>query len=164
LHEQTDRNWKLRDLAFPFGAKYFVAWSFTGELHVYDTASGHELWHEATGVGGQIGVFLDPIGETFGYNFSQIHPYVRIRRFSDFKEVKTTSTGCSAIGPYGREFSTWELDRSQLKEAFLFDNSSSLQAVFSPSGKLLAGGNQNGTVYFVETEQLRNSLLPLMPR
>jgi WD40 repeat protein len=155
----------LRDLAFSFDAKHFVAWSFTGELHVYDTASGRELWHEATGIGQQIGVYLDPIGETFGYNFTKLHPLVRIRRFSDFQEVKTTASGCSGIAPSGHEFSTWGLepDNLDLNEALLFDNGSCLQAIFSPNGKLLAGGSENGTVYFVETEQLRNSLFPFMP-
>ncbi|MEJ0091443.1 MAG: serine/threonine-protein kinase [Limisphaerales bacterium] len=166
LHQQTDTAWMLRNLAFPFGAKYFVAWSFTGELYVYDKASGRELWHEATGIGPQIGVFLDPTGETFGYNFTQLHPYVRIRRFSDFKEVKTTASGCSGLAPSGSEFSTWgpRPDNLDWKEALPFNSGTCLQAVFSPNGKLLAAGNENGTVYFVETEQLGNSLSAFMPK
>ncbi len=166
LHQQTDTAWMLRNLAFPFGAKYFVDWSFTGELYVYDKASGRELWHEATGIGPQIGVFLDPTGETFGYNFTQLHPYVRIRRFSDFKEVKTTASGCSGLAPSGSEFSTWgpRPDNLDWKEALPFNSGTCLQAVFSPNGKLLAAGNENGTVYFVETEQLGNSLSAFMPK
>jgi WD40 repeat protein len=52
----------------------------------------------------------------------------------------------------GREFSTLP-----------FNHASCLQSVYSPNGKLLAGGSENGTVYFVDTEQLRNSLSAFMP-
>ena len=109
-------------------------------------------------------VYVDPVGETFGYSYSQHAAGVRIRRFSDFKEVKTTASGCSAIAPSGREYSTYLPDKSDLQEALPFDNGSCLQAVYSPNGKWLAGGNGNGTVYVADTQQLRTSLSLFMPK
>jgi WD40 repeat protein len=155
LLQQPVPNWILRDLALPFGAKYILAWSRSPnpEIHVYDTASGRDLWHETTEQIGDMRVYLDPIGETFGYSYSPLDGRLRIRRFTDFKEVKTIGSACSAIAPSGREFSTLS-----------FNHASCLQSVYSPNGKLLAGGSENGTVYFVDTEQLRNSLSPFMPQ
>ena len=48
LLQQPAPDWIIRDLALPFGAKYIVAWSRgpNVEIHVYDTASGRELWHD----------------------------------------------------------------------------------------------------------------------
>ena len=45
LLQQSVPSWVLRDLAFPFGAKYIVAWSCgpNTEIHVHDTASGRDL-------------------------------------------------------------------------------------------------------------------------
>ncbi len=166
LLEQSAPNWILRDLAFPFGAKYIVAWSRgpNTEIHVYDTATGHDLWHETVDKMWELHVYLDPIGETFGYAFSPLHGRVRIRRFSDFKEVKTTASGCSALAPSGREYSTYLPDKSDLEAALPFNSGSTLQAAYSPNGKLLAGGDGNGTVYFVDTEKFRASLAPFLPK
>jgi len=172
LLDQSTTNWILRNLALPFGAKYFIAWSggpfgVAKEIHVYETASGRDLWHETTERMHEMYVYLDPIGETFGYTYSQNHGHVRIRRFSDFKEVKTTASDCSGIAPFGREFSTcqWRLpDKSDLKAALPFDNGSCLQSVYSPNGELLVGGSENGTVYLVDTKPFRATLSPFMPK
>jgi serine/threonine protein kinase len=166
LLEQTNANWILRDLAIPFGANYFIAWSRGPdvEIHLYDTASGRDLWHEKTEKVSEMRVYLDPIGETFGYTYSEFRGGLRIRRFSDLKEVKTTVSSCSAIAPFGREYSTYLPDKSDLQEALPFDNGSCLEAAFSPNGRLIAGGNDNGTVYVADTQELRTSLAPFMPK
>jgi WD40 repeat protein len=169
LLKQSPPNWILRDLAFPFGAKYIVAWSRVPdvEIHVYDAASGRDLWHETTDCRGEIRVYVDPVGETFGYNYSQQHAGVRIRRFSDFKQVKIAASGCSAIAPSGREFATSFSplpDQSELQEGLPFINASCLQSAFSPNGKLIAGGNDDGTVYVADTQQLRAMLSAFMPK
>jgi hypothetical protein len=169
LLQQPAPDWIIRDLALPFGAKYIVAWSRGPDvqIHVYDTASGRELWHEKTDRMDEMRVFLDPIGETFGYTYSPLNGHLRIRRFSDFKEVKTTASDCVAIGLRGQEFATpigILPDPSEIKEALPFNYSSSLQADYSPNGKLIAGGNANGTVYVADRQQLRTSLARFMPK
>jgi serine/threonine protein kinase len=168
LLQQPTPNWILRDLALPFGAKYIVAWSRAPgvEIHVYDTASGRDLWHAKTDCLGDKQVYVDPVGKTFGYGYSRQHDGVRIMRFSDLREIKTTKWPCIAIAPFGKEFATpnWILPgKSGLKEAVPFDTDSCLRCSFSPDGKLLAGGSENGTVYVVDTQQIRTKLSPFMP-
>jgi serine/threonine protein kinase/WD40 repeat protein len=171
LHEQTAADWIPRNLAIPLGAKYFMAWSggplgVAREIHVYDTASGRDLWHQTTERRSEMHVYLDPSGETFGYSYLEGNENVRVMRFSDFTEVRTTASYCAGLAPSGREFATtaWLLpDKSDLKEALPFDHDSCLQAVFSPNGRWLAGGRDNGTVYVADTQQLRTKLAPFMP-
>lgn len=172
LQEQTGGNWILRDLAIPFGAKYFMAWSggpngVAKQIHVYDTASGRDLWHETTARMSEMHVYLDPIGETFGYTYLALHNDVRVRRFSDFSEIRAVAPYCAGIAPHGREFATLASllpDKWDLKEALPFDHGSCLQAIYSPNGKWLAGGNGDGTVYVADTEQLRARLAPFVPK
>jgi WD40 repeat protein len=174
LHEQTETNWVVRDVALPEGARRFLVWSggpkgAVRSMHVYDTETGRELWTAATErIEGDLRVCIEPRGEVFGYTASNSNSHLRLIRFSDFSELGTTAEDCDAIAPSGRGFARngWFFPDTSGKShgiPLLVDRGGASLPAFSPNGALLAWGTSEGDVFVVDTQELQRRLSSLLP-
>ena len=173
LHEQTETNWSTLDMVFPAGGKRFLVWNGwpgdTGQIiRAIEVNSGREVWKTATGrPSGDLRVCLDPTGRLFGYWADQTS-HMRLFRFSDFEEIGKTADYCQAIGPSGERFfprDEWLLiDRPGLKHGIPLGTdwrALSFVSAFSPDGKLLAQGTEEGVVLVADIDALRQLLSTL---
>ena len=173
LHEQTETNWSALDMAFPAGGNRFLVWNgWPAEtrqiIRAIDATSGREVWKAATGQpSGDLRICLDPSGRSFGYWTYELS-HMRLMRLSDFEEIGTTKDRCQAIGPSGERYFVRDewllLDRPDLKDRIPLGTdwrALSFVSAFSPNGKLLAQGTEEGVVLVVDIQATRHQLSTL---
>ena len=97
---------------------------------------------------------------------------MRLLRFSDFREIGTTAAGYDAISPSGQEFASsgsgsqrWLLpDCTGPKHGIPLATDwigLSWVSTFSPNGKLLAWGTEEGAVLVADLQAVRERLSTL---
>ncbi len=175
VHEQPrGADWRADVTALPFGARRFIVCDgdATGRsrrlIHAYDTASGRELWRARTPINERYAnVCLDPTGKWFGYDaYTGSATPVRLMRWSDFTEVGRASAA-QAISPSGRQVATLNLLFPDItRPDYAIPTTTRWGALngvrtFSPDGKLLAWGTEEGAVLVARIEALRRRLAEL---
>jgi len=177
LHQQKEINGSVLGLAFVPGGEQFLAWDdgswgATQAIRVLDVASGNERWRdELAGPAGDLRVCFDPGGRWFGYT-AYHDARLRLMRFSGFQEIGTTAEDYDAISPSGQEFAVdaanqrWlHSDRAgpQHGRLPLATDWTALSWVsaFSPNGKLVAKGTEEGAVLVADIRAVRERLSAL---
>ena len=161
-HEQSDLNWRTGDTFFrPGGDRFLVSGTNLNsaklEVKAYDAVSGRELWHSTTDCQGMLKVYLDPTGQWFSY--MPVGSQLRLMRWSDFGEVRTTGRGYEAISPSGQEFAgnAWLVwDPRGPAHSIPFDadsHHSSVPPAFSPDGQYLARATIEGVIQLVHRDE-----------
>ncbi len=167
LHGQSDLNWRTGGTFFRPGGDRFLVWgtnlnSANLQVKAYDAATGRELWHVRTECQGMLTAFLDPTGQWFSY--APKNTELRLMRWSDFSEVRTTGTGYEAISPSGEDFAgngwlAWDHRGATHSVPFGADSHhSSVPPRFSPDGRYLARATVNGFIQLVHRDEVRKRL------
>jgi len=170
VRQQQEKNWSVLDLAFVPGGEQFLVWDdetlgARQAIRVLDVADGRERWKtEIAGPAGDLRVCFDPSGRWFGYT-AYHDARLRLMRFLDFQEIGITAEGYDAISPSGQEFAAgiagqrWLLpDCTGSKHGIpLATDWTGLSWVsaFSPNGKLLARGTEEGVVLVADLQAVR---------
>jgi WD40 repeat protein len=177
IHEQTDSNWSAYNMAFAPGGERFLVWHKPVQgggtnvvIHAYAMEDGRELWKHTTEVTDpDLRVAFDPCGRWFGHDGDATHR-LHLIRWSDFVEIGATPgdpRGYDAISPSGAEFggSGWFFpDLTGMKNGIRFaaDRTSlAWVSTFSPDGKLLAQGTEDGVVLLLDIPEVKRRLAGL---
>jgi hypothetical protein len=162
-------------MAFLAGGEQFLVWNgWPGDkeqaLRAFEVESGRELWRTTnTGVNLPGDVLLAPNQLTFGI-VSGESGRLRLFRLPTFEEVGTTSEGCQAIGTSGEQF----LMKDQMDQWLSWDIPGESRiplrtdwtrlgfvSAFSPDGKHLASGTEEGIVLVADIPAVRRRLATL---
>jgi hypothetical protein len=176
LHEQTETNWMVRDVAFAQRGNRFIAWSGAPErsahvIRVYETASGRKLWETITERDDDdLGVFVHPTGDTIGYTaWRSADTRVRLVRLSDFQDLGIANPKTQAIAPSGRQYAGngWFFPDERTHGSripIILPYGKSMAPLFSPTGKLLGWGTGSGNVYVADLAIVQSRLDRLRPK
>lgn len=165
LHQQTDISWSPGGMSFLPAGTRFLVWhgrnsEIEGFLRAYEIFTGQEIWRTTTGRNdGDLRVCLDPSGRRFAHDDISGQPH-RLYRLPDFRWIDSTAMGCNAIGPNGEQFllPPWFLPNQPHENGFpLFTDWCALAYVsaFSPDGRLLAWGTEEGEVMVADIAEVR---------
>jgi WD40 repeat protein len=175
LHEQVDRIWSAEGVALSPRAEQFMILSGgpKGEariLHTYDLKSGRELWKTATEMNEDtFHLPFDPTGSKFGFQATIPSGgyHLRLFRSSDFAELGTTPRNCEAIAPYGMGYEgnasffpglTGEKNAIPLTTQWTWLG---WLSAFSPNGKSLVWGTEDGIVLVADLQEVQQRLSTL---
>lgn len=172
LHEQRETNWSAADMAFAPGGRHFLVWDAGPDetpatIRAIDVVSGLEAWKaQVRGKGHDLRVCLDPKGSSFAYWADQ-QEWMKVVRFSDFSVIGRTLDYCQAIAPDTGELrlknGLWYRPPRGRNDLPLFTDWTHLSYVFafSPDGKYLAWGTEQGVVLVADLEQVRERIAEL---
>lgn len=172
LHREPERPSWPTQTAFAAGGERFLAWEWgpvgaPRVIRAYDVASGREMWKAITQcTSWGLGVSLDPTGKWFGFQ-TEDSGRSRLMRFSDFHEMSVRNEAYDAIGPSGRDFAgpRWVVVGSKSPEAkipFVTDwTPLGHVSSFSPDGKKVAWGTEEGVVLVADIEEVQRRLARL---
>jgi WD40 repeat protein len=168
LHEQGDTNWSALGLTFLAGGRRFLAWNGRpGEsqqvIHAIDVASGRELWR-ATNCPANIAmqVVLDPAQERFGYLTANPKGST-ILSASTFQPIGRVDRNSQGVDVSGDQFllNQWLVSgRPGVQKIPLMTDWAQLGFVsaFSPDGKHLACGTEEGVVVVADLPEVRHRM------
>ncbi|MSU61925.1 MAG: hypothetical protein EXS31_05950 [Pedosphaera sp.] len=178
LHEQKETNWSAHGMALAPGGERFLVWHrpVPGEggnvvIRAYAVADGRELWHQVTEVEDpELRVVFDPGGHWFGHD-GEVSHRLSWRRWSDFVEVGKAPPVAlgyyQAIAPFGEAFAgngSYFPDVTGMKNGIPFAadwTPLSWVSAFSPDGRFLAQGTEDGVVLVLDIPEVKRRLTGL---
>jgi len=176
LHEQTETNWWAEGLLFQPGGKRFAVWNggnvgTNRAVRIIQVSDGHEVWRRETALfKGDLRMCFDPGGKWFGCPADLPSPQGFID-MEGLREMTSSKHGFEAISPSAKDFAgnslgvPW-LQRDGVAPVPLVAEGSQLGWVtaFSPDGKLLAWGTEEGLVHVAHIAEVVRRLAELDPR
>ncbi len=172
LCEQTNRSWETHGLAMVPGGKRFLVWDAAGNptnavISAYDTR-GTELWKGISPrAGGGAIVRLDPSGHQFAYLDSRTPDRFTRVDFEGFKEISTLPSVCATFIPTGQGLDNrgWvyldHFKTNNMLPMVTTDWSRNYMYCFSPDGKFIAQGTQEGVLIISDIAEVRRRLSEL---
>jgi hypothetical protein len=171
LHEQDSTNWSPYALAFaPDGDKFLVRDDGDGRtkqgIYAFDAKSGREIWNALSEWDSSISWNpIDPMGRRFSYRRLGVHAQ-QIVSLSDFQNVGTGNYFCGAMSASGAQFASGWLypDPSHPKYTIRLgmDWHQSYDArSFSPDGRYIAWGTEEGVVLVADIPEVQRRLSDL---
>jgi len=141
-------------------------------ITAYDVGSGSQVWSEEAGwPEGELRVAVDPTGRWFGYARP---PDRRLRLLESsnslippLRDRGTTPEDCEAISPIGSQFAgsrRFFPDPTGAEPAIQLDLDGldlALAPAFSPDGRLLAWGTEDGLVFVADLQRVQRQLATL---
>ncbi len=172
---QTDTNWYAQEMLFQPGGKRFVVWNGGNKgtnriVRVFDVKDGREVWKSETELfEGELRMCIDPKGDWFAYTVD-LDGRRRLVRFEGFATNPIPDQQFQAIGPsaeaaayFGKPSWLYLYQKGTRQAIPLATDWTALgdPSAFSPDGKLLAWGTEEGIVLVAEIERVQAELARL---
>ncbi len=174
LLKQSETNWSAADMRFLGGAEQFVVWSDPPQsgipqvFRAYEIASGREVWRTANTIPESGGGFcVDPRQQVFAYYDGPRSKRLRIFNSPSFREIGLSAVACDAIGSSGDQFILGDRkgreyllpsDGGPIVSLLTDWTRLAFVSAFSPDGRFLASGTEEGIVLVANIPEVRRRL------